>query len=113
MLDRPSLFNYLFKETKIARMVYGEVSDNYQFYDMHGSMIGETSSNEYEKSFEEISKSFGEDEIPCLDWEDSMPYFEDGRDYLQMTYDFINLGKIQDGIYIRMISKIRVENEKV
>jgi len=104
MLDRPNPYNYLFKHRRIARMVCCEVSGFYEFYDTFGLKIGEVMEDNYDKNFEEISPCFEVDKIPCLNLEDSMPYFEDGRDYNAMVDEFINKGTIQDGLSISMIS---------
>jgi hypothetical protein len=113
MLDRPDAFNYLFKDSeyaptayKIARITHCNVSDIYTFYNSCGIQIGEVMGTNWDNNLAEIRSSFASDEVPMLELEDSLPCFDDGRDYFKMSDEFVNFGKIQDGIIISMLSKI-------
>lgn len=115
MLDRPDAFNYIFKESeyaptayKVARILHCNVSDTYEFFNSGAMQIGEVMGKNWDDNLEEIKQCFISDSIPCLEYEDSMPYFEDGRDYIKMVDEFVNSGKIQEGLSIQFINKSKL-----
>lgn len=102
MIEIVDHWNYIFKNSKIARMSYSHVSCRYELYDRFGSKIGEID----EINLEEAKQFFELDKIPCVDVRDCFETEEESNIHFKKVGEFCQFGKVNEDLDIDYFNKI-------
>jgi len=96
--------DYLFKDTKIARLTYSCVLHFYVAFDSFGNRIG--CFNEARLPY--INSFLIKDKIPCVDIVDCFSSDEDADDYFSKVRNFEKTGLAHSRLTIRLLTKNEV-----